>query len=121
MVIYDRLFILLEKILHYWMIHGGKLHTILNSSIVSWTGDVSHIWDIFKATDEAFLKVYTRGSDEWYLKFADYKTYGKVCPSIKDYIYQQPPQFGICTLGQMHHLQDKGWTGWYSNYFLKSQ
>ena len=52
---------------------------------------------------------------------ADYKTYDKVCPSIKDYLYKQPPQFGICTLGQMHHLQEKGWTGWYSNYFLKSQ
>ena len=41
------------------------------------------------------------------LKFIDYKTYDKVCPSIKDYLYQQPLQFSICTLGQMHHLQDK--------------
>ena len=44
-----------------------------------------------------FLKHYTRGSDEWYLKFVDYKTYGKVCPSIKDYLYQQPP-----TIWHMH-------------------
>ena len=74
--------------------------------------------DRFKATDEAFIKRFTKGSDEWYYKFIDYKTYDKVCPSIKDYLYKQPPQFSVCTLGQMHHLQEKGWTGWYSEYFL---
>ena len=120
MVIYDKLpnlvrkdFTLLDDT--WWR---EPAHTPLNSSIVSWTGDVSHIWDRFKATDEAFIKRFTKGSDEWYYKFIDYKTYDKVCPSIKDYLYKQPPQFSVCTLGQMHHLQEKGWTGWYSEYFL---
>ena len=36
------------------MILGGEkpAHTPLNSSIVSWTGDVSHIWNKFKKNDE---------------------------------------------------------------------
>ena len=93
-------------------------HTPLNSSIVSWTGDVSYIWDKFKKEDTFYIDTYTKGSDEWYYKHIEYKTYDKICPSIKDYLYQKPPQFSVCTLGQMHHLQEKGWSGWYSNYFL---
>ena len=92
-------------------------HTPLNSSIVSWTGDVSYIWDKFKKDDLNYIKTYTKGSDEWYYKNINYETYDKVCPSIKDYLYQKPPQFSVCTLGQMHHLQEKGWSGWYSDYF----
>jgi hypothetical protein len=26
--------------------------------------------------------------------------------------------YSICTLGQMHHLMEKGWTGWWAPYFL---
>ena len=104
-------------------------HTPLNSSVVSWTGDVSHIWNTFKANDKHFIDTYTRGSDEWYYKNIKYKTYGRVCPSIKDYIYNKPSQretfdttsqISMCTLGQMHHIMEVGWTGWYSKYFLKS-
>ena len=51
-------------------------HTPLNSSIVSWTGDVSHIWDKFKSDDDFYLKKYYKGSDEFYYKEIDYETYG---------------------------------------------
>ena len=94
-------------------------HTPLNSSIVSWTGDVSYIWDKFKRDDYFYIDTYTRGSDEWYYKFIDYKTYDKVCPSIKDYLYYKPLSFSVCTLGQMQHIMEEGWTGWYSKYFLR--
>ena len=93
-------------------------HTPLNSSIVSWTGDVSYIWDKFKKDDTYYIETYTKGSDEWYYKNIKYETYDKVCPSIKDYLYEKPKHFSICTLGQMHHLQEKGWSGWYSDYFI---
>ena len=52
--------------------------------------------------------IYTKGSDEWYYKFIDYKTYERVCPSIEDYMYNKPPQFSICTLGQMQHIMEEG-------------
>ena len=94
-------------------------HTPLNSSVVSWTGDVSYIWDKFKEQDTFYIDTYTRGSDEWYYKIlGEYETYRNICPSIKDYMYNKPPQFSMCTLGQMHHIMEKGWTGWYSDYFL---
>ena len=91
-------------------------HTPLNSSIVSWTGDVSHIWDKFKSNEKEYLEKYNKGSDEFYFKEIEYETYGKVCPSIKDYLYEKP-NYSIVTLGQMHHLMEEGWSGWYSDYF----
>ena len=119
-VIYDRLPNLVRK--NFTLLDDTwwrePAHTPLNSSIVSWTGDVSYIWDMFETFDKKFIEDFKRGSDEWYYKFVKYDTYGKVCPSIKDYLYNKPPQFSICTLGQMHHLQEKGWSGWYSEYFL---
>ena len=106
-------------------------HTPLNSSIVSWTGDVSHIWKKFKANDEEYLKKYYKGSDEFYYKEIDYETYKMVgrygfevvrgvCSPIVDHIYDEVPDpiFSICTLGQHHHLMEKGWTGWWSPYFI---
>ena len=73
-------------------------HTPLNSSIVSWTGDVSHIWQKFKSNEDLYIK----------------------CPSIKDYLYEKPKDYSIITLGQMHHILEKGWTGWWSDYLINS-
>ena len=93
-------------------------HTPLNSSIVSWTGDKSWIWDKFKSNDTEYLKVYNKGSDEFYYKQINYETYDKICPSIKNYIYEKPKDYSIVTLGQMHHILEEGWNGWWSNYLL---
>ena len=91
-------------------------HTPLNSSIVSWTGDVSHIWKKFKSNDEYYLKKYNKGSDEFYYREIEYETYDKVCPKLK----AEGPDlnYSICTLGQMHHLMEIGWTGWWAPYFI---
>ena len=96
-------------------------HTPLNSSIVSWTGDKSWIWDKFKSNDTEYLKVYNKGSDEFYYKQITYETYDKVCPSIKDYIYEKPKDYSIVTLGQMHHILEDGWNGWWSNDLLSQK
>ena len=95
-------------------------HTPLNSSIVSWTGDVSHIWKKFRENDKLYLQKYNKGSDEFYFKEIQYQTYSKMCPSIKNYIYEKPKDYSIVTLGQMHHILEKGWTGWWSDYLIKS-
>jgi hypothetical protein len=96
-------------------------HTPLNSSIVSWTGDKSWIWDKFKSNDTEYLKVYNKGSDEFYYKQILYETYDKICPSIKNYIYEKPKDYSIVTLGQMHHILEEGWNGWWSNYLLSQK
>ena len=91
-------------------------HTPLNSSVVSWTGDVSHIWKKFKSNYKEYLKKYNKGSDEFYYREIEYETYDKVCPKLK----AEGPDlnYSICTLGQMHHLMEIGWTGWWAPYFI---
>jgi hypothetical protein len=93
-------------------------HTPLNSSIVSWTGDVSYIWDKFKSNDEYYLKRYNKGSDEFYYHEIKYQEFPDICPSIKNHMLKKPENFNICTFGQMHHLMEIGWTGWWTNFFL---
>jgi len=122
-IIYDKLpnlirkeFTLLDD--SWWRVPA---HTPLNSSIVSWTGDKSWIWDKFKSNDTEYLKVYNKGSDEFYYKQILYETYDKICPSIKNYIYEKPKDYSIITLGQMHHILEEGWSGWWSNYLLSQK
>ena len=91
-------------------------HTPLNSSVVSWTGDVSHIWKKFKSNDEYYLKKYNKGSDEFYYKEIKYKTYNKICHKFN---MERPDlNYSMCTLGQLHHIMEEGWTGWWSPYFI---
>ena len=94
-------------------------HTPLNSSIVSWTGDVSHIWDKFKANDTYYLEKYNKGSDEFYYREIEYETYDPVCPKFN--IEKLDKDYSVCTLGQMHHIMEEGWTGWWSLYNIKSK
>ncbi len=122
MIIYDKLpnlirnkFTLLNDT--WWR---EPAHTPLNSSIVSWTGDVSHIWNKFKSKEQYYLNTYNKGSDEFYFKEIEYNTYDNICPSIKNYIYKKPENFSIVTLGQMHHVLEEGWNGWWSNYLVNS-
>ena len=95
-----------------------EAHTPLNSSIVSWTGDVSHIWNKFKANDTYYLEKYNKGSDEFYYREVEYQTYDPVCPKIN--MEKLNTEYNICTLGQMHHVMEKGWTGWWRQYFISS-
>ena len=95
-------------------------HTPLNSSVVSWTGDVSYIWKKFKSNEDYYLKRYSKGSDEFYYHEIKYYTYGRhFCSSIKNHIHNKPTKENMITFGQMQHLMEKGWSGWWSNYFLK--
>ena len=124
-IIYNKLPNLVRKeftLLYDFWRDGEKTHTPLNSSIVSWTGDVSHIWKKFKSNDEYYLKKYNKGSDEFYFKEIQYKTYENICYSIKGHEYDKEPNkdYSVCTLGQMHHLMEEGWKGWWSNYFITS-
>jgi hypothetical protein len=122
MIIYDKVPNLIRKnftLLHDWWREPN--HTPLNSSIISWTGDISHIWKKFKSNDSYFLEKYNRGSDEFYYREIEYETYNKICCTIKGNEYNLKPDnnFNVCTLGQMHHIMEKGWTGWWTPYFLK--
>lgn len=54
-------------------------HTPLNSSIISWVGDLSHIYNKFYQDEDYSRVKYWRGIDEFIYKEIEYQTYDKVC------------------------------------------
>lgn len=66
-------------LLHAWW--RPEFHTPLNSSIMSWSGDYSIIYDKFAADPEYYMVKYHKGIDEYLYKECKYNTYGMVCDS----------------------------------------
>ena len=60
---------------HAWW--RDAFHTPLNSSIVSWSGDASHVTKVFHKDVEFNLLKYNRGIDQYIFENVDYKTYIK--------------------------------------------
>lgn len=60
-----------------------ELHTPLNSSIMSWSGDYSYIYNKFKDNEDLNLLKYNRGIDEYLYKECTVETYPAVCTSHK--------------------------------------
>ena len=56
-----------------------EFHTPLNSSIMSWSGNHSHIHDKFAEDPDYYIVKYYKGIDEFIYKEIEYKTYDKVC------------------------------------------
>ncbi len=56
-----------------------KLHTPINSSIMSWKGNLSHIYDIFYKDEDYSRVKYWRGIDEYIYKEISHELYDKVC------------------------------------------
>ena len=86
------------------------LHTPLNSSIMSWKGDCSHIYDKF-FEDEDYSRVkYWKGIDEYIYKEIDYNTYDdKVCWSYP--WNRQELDYSICLFNHdfAPAMKIKGW------------
>lgn len=125
LIIYKKLPNMIRKdftlLYDYWKKEENS-HTPLNSSIVSWTGDASHIWNKFKSNEKHYLSVYNKGSDEFYYKEINYNVFeDNIVYSIKKNEYSLKPNsnYCVCTLGQMHHILETGWNGWWSKYLLK--
>ena len=55
----------------------------------------------FKSNDKEYLKVYNKGSDEFYYKQIDFRTYDKICLLLK-IISTAFDNYSVITLGQMH-------------------
>lgn len=50
-------------------------HTPLNSSIISWKGDASHVTEAFHKDEEWCLLYYRKGMDQYLYEKTDYNTY----------------------------------------------
>lgn len=118
--IYDKVPNLIRKdltVLHAWW--RDRDHTTFNSSIISWTGDQSHIYKTFIKNPKMYEEKYNRGIDQMLEENFDVKTYDKVCYSIKDNEYKpKDDNYSIMLFNQKQYLMEPGWTGWWSTYFL---
>lgn len=52
-------------------------HTPLNSSIISWQGDQSHIWDFFEENPDKYMLIYDKGIDQLLYENVPIKTYSE--------------------------------------------
>ena len=121
LVIYNKIPNLIRQnvtVLHAWWREAE--HTPYNSSIISWTGDQSHIYKTFLEQEDYYLTKYNRGIDEFLYKEIGVDTYEPVCYSIQDKEYNQKDEnYSICLLNQRQHLMEEGWTGWWNDYFIE--
>ena len=58
-------------------------HTPLNSSIMSWSGDCSHIFHEFNDDLDYNMVKYYKGIDQFIYEKIEYNTYDKVCDTYK--------------------------------------
>ena len=121
LVIYNKIPNLIRQnvtVLHAWWREAE--HTPYNSSIISWTGDQSHIYKTFLKQEDYYLTKYNRGIDEFLYKEIGVDTYEPVCYSIQDKEYNQKDEnYSICLLNQRQHLMEEGWSGWWNDYFIE--
>ena len=122
--IYDKLPDLKREsltVLYAWW--RDRYHTSLNSSIISWTGDQSHIYDKFIEDPEYYQKKYDKGIDQMLEELHEPEMFGRVCYTIQHNEYNEKDKnFPMVLFNQRQFLMEPGWTGWWTNYFLpKSQ
>ena len=106
-------------LLHAWW--RAPEHTPLNSSVISWHGDQSHIYDKFMKDPEYYMLKYNRGIDQFLYENIEYKTYDKVCYSIRGKEYdEEDTNYNICLFNQRKILMEDGWDGWWKKYFIST-
>jgi len=105
-------------VLHAWW--RDRYHTSLNSSVISWTGDVSHIYKEFMKQPKELEKKYNKGIDQYLEEIFKPKTYDKICMSMKHKEYDPEPDYNLVLFNQRHHLMEEGWTGWWNRYFISN-
>tara|TARA_Y100000004_G_scaffold44620_1_gene48999 strand:- start:606 stop:1166 length:561 start_codon:yes stop_codon:yes gene_type:complete len=87
--------------LHAWW--RPALHTPLNSSIMSWKGNLSHIYDKFYEDEDYSRVKYWRGIDEYLYKDIKPNLYDKVCWSWA--WNKKELDYSICLFNHNQHLE----------------
>ena len=118
--IYNKLPNLIRKnftVLHAWW--RDRAHTSFNSSIISWTGDQSHIYNTFKKDVNMWQEKYNKGIDQMLEENFEVANYDKICYSIKGNEYnKKDDNYSIMLFNQSQYLMLPGWSSWWTNYFL---
>ena len=121
--IYNKVPNLIRKdltVLHAWW--RDRAHTSFNSSIISWTGDQSHIYNTFKKDVNMWQEKYNKGIDQMLEENFKVATYDKVCYTIKDNEYKNKnDNYSIMLFNQRQYLMMSGWSSWWTDYFLPKE
>ena len=99
-------------VLHAWW--REKLHTPYNSSVMSWKGDYSFIYQIFQEDPEFYMTRYNKGIDEYLYRNFDVDKYPPVCNSKNYGGYNDI--WPICLFNQAAHDMRK--PGEWTKYLL---
>ena len=91
-------------------------HTPLNSSIVSWKGDASHVTNKFHQDEERCLLYYRRGIDQYIYENVSYKTYTKEDKYVSYQTVLDETDVSVYLFNQRYeHMKNKSW---YTKYML---
>lgn len=91
-------------------------HTPLNSSIISWQGDVSHIFKFFEEDPEYYMLKYHRGIDQFIYENFEYQTYTKEDNYCSFQTVTEEQDYAVYLFNQRYqHMKENNW---YSAFFL---
>jgi hypothetical protein len=94
-------------------------HTPLNSSIISWQGDASHVTEPFHADREYNLLKYNRGMDQYIYQNVSYNTYTKEDGYVSFQTVTEETEAPVYLFNQRYkNLLEKNW---YTKYQIPSQ
>lgn len=95
-------------------------HTPLNSSIMSWEGDASHVTKVFHSSDkEYFFTKYYRGEDQYIYENAQYKTYTKEDKYVSFQTITEETDAPVYLFNQRYQELLK--EDWYTKYQIPTQ
>ena len=100
---------------HAWW--REKFHTPLNSSIVSWVGDISHIHNTFIEDPEYYMLRYNRGIDQFIYENTEYLTYtreDKYCSYQT--ITEKKEDYNVYLFNQRYQQMKNN--SWFNEYFV---
>jgi len=114
-------------LIHSWF--RPAFHTPLNSSIMSWKGDRSDIYDKFDSDPDYYMVKYNKGIDEFIFKEVSHQTYfDKVCDSylwpdrekypMADYTIWDDSDYSVTLFNGAADLMKTRTHEWYHKYLL---
>ena len=96
----------------YW---GEDYHSPINSSIISWRGDQSHVFKLFDENPDRFKRMYYRGIDQYIHKNFKYNMFYEGFCSYKE-VKKYDKQYQVYIFNQNYEVMR--WKSWCQKFLL---
>lgn len=100
---------------HAWW--RKEYHTRINSSIMSWKDDQSHIFNMFDSDPEYFMMKYNKGIDQILYENISFKVYGNLNKYCSYQTVTEKKQYAVYLFNQNHQAMKL--PGWHQEYQLQ--